>query len=209
MFSIDIDPDSLNVTVGDDEVTFNLIAVNLPESESVEWALDPSGAEGGATITSQTNTSVTIDPGTKGGEYTVTAQVLGKTATAELSVNVILTVENGTGGGTFSPGDVVTINGTPPVPEGSGGVVNPEGPPFGFWTSNVSGGTFDDIYSEETTYTMPDQSVTVTAIYIPEPEMTPEMKLSLSASPPQPITGSSYRKIALNGFPLSDQKPQS
>lgn len=66
----------------------------------------------------------------------------------------LLTVENGTGGGSYAAGIPVSITANPPA----------QGKIFDKWiTSN--GGSFDNAASASTTFTMPSGEVTVTATY--------------------------------------------
>ena len=66
-----------------------------------------------------------------------------------------LTVENGTGGGDYAEG--ATVNISADAPEESGKV-------FDKWTTS-GGGSFADVNAESTSFTMPNNAVTVTATY--------------------------------------------
>jgi uncharacterized repeat protein (TIGR02543 family) len=66
-----------------------------------------------------------------------------------------LTVENGTGGGDYAEG--ATVNISADAPEKSGKV-------FDKWTTS-GGGSFADVNAESTSFTMPNNAVTVTATY--------------------------------------------
>ncbi len=72
----------------------------------------------------------------------------------ELEINT-LTVENGTGGGDYAEGAMVNISAD--APEESGKV-------FDKWTTS-GGGSFADVNAEATSFTMPNNAVTVTATY--------------------------------------------
>ena len=65
-------------------------------------------------------------------------------------------VVSGTGGGILRPGDRVSIEAADPEPDYF----------FSHWSSNA-GGDFDDHYSATTIFTMPGNSVAITAHYIP------------------------------------------
>lgn len=65
-----------------------------------------------------------------------------------------LAVENGTGGGEYAEGAIVTISAN--VPESSKA--------FDKWTTS-GGGVFTDVNAETTSFTMPGNAVTVTATY--------------------------------------------
>ncbi len=83
------------------------------------------------------------------GNYVIRKIFTGTPATAYL-----LTVENGTGGGSYAAGIPVSITANPPA----------QGKIFDKWiTSN--GGSFDNAASASTTFIMPSGAVTVTATY--------------------------------------------
>ncbi len=73
-----------------------------------------------------------------------------------------LTVIDGTGGGSYAAGTVVEISAVTP----SAGMV------FDHWESNA-GGLIGDIHSTTTSFTMPANHVTLTAVFRPSPEVTP------------------------------------
>ena len=72
----------------------------------------------------------------------------------ELVPTYLLTVENGSGGGSYAPGTEVTIKANPPA----------EGKVFDKWISN-GGGEFKDANRPNTIFTMPANPVTITATY--------------------------------------------
>lgn len=78
----------------------------------------------------------------------------GTTKPIEPEVNT-LTVENGAGGGDYAEG--ATVNISADAPEESGKV-------FDKWTTS-GGGSFADVNAESTSFTMPNNAVTVTATY--------------------------------------------
>ena len=74
-----------------------------------------------------------------------------------------LTVENGTGGGGYEAGNIVTIT-----------AAAPDGKVFDKWTSDNADVNFADATSPTTTFTMPAANVTVTATYKEEGTTPPE-----------------------------------
>ena len=81
-------------------------------------------------------------------------EFIGTMKPIEPEVNT-LTVENGTGGGDYAEGATVNISAN--APDESGKV-------FDKWTTS-GGGSFADVNSESTTFTMPSNAVTVTPTY--------------------------------------------
>ena len=85
---------------------------------------------------------------------------------ASAPTSYTVTVMNGTGGGSFTAGSLVTITADPA----------PQGMVFAGWTA--SGVTLANAFGTTTSFTMPAGSVTVTALYqaipAPEPEPAPE-----------------------------------
>ena len=69
-------------------------------------------------------------------------------------IRYTLTVENGSGDGTYPEGEKVTIKADKA----------PEGKVFAYWSSSA-GGSFADEKAEQTVFTMPGGNVTVTAVY--------------------------------------------
>ena len=81
-------------------------------------------------------------------------RVIRKIFAGSSATTYLLTVENGTGGGSYAAGIPVSITANPPA----------QGKIFDKWiTSN--GGSFDNAASARTTFTMPSGEVTVTATY--------------------------------------------
>jgi glucan-binding YG repeat protein len=107
----------------------------------------------------------------KAGSATITATVTPlageKTATCEVTVaaappaQYAVTVSNGTGGGSFAEGSVVTITANAAA----------EGKIFNKWTT-TDGVTFADESSATTSFVMPTKAVTVTATYVNDPQGT-------------------------------------
>ena len=98
----------------------------------------------GVTVTSETEneTAFTMPPNTV-------------TLTAAFGQNLyLLTVENGTGGGYYPAGAPIKITANAP----------PKGQEFVCWVS-AEGGVFDDETAMETLFTMPENDVTVSAVY--------------------------------------------
>lgn len=90
-----------------------------------------------------------------------------ETTYEEVAANQLLTLEapdaslrlvvlQGVGGGEYEVGDAVEIRARPASKNYF----------FSHWSSS-GGGTFTDLYAPETTFTMPDQTVTVSAHYVP------------------------------------------
>jgi uncharacterized repeat protein (TIGR02543 family) len=89
-----------------------------------------------------------------------------------------VTVNNGTGGGSFAQGATINITaGTPPT-----------GQQFKNWTTTSAGVTFANANSASTSFTMPANAVTVTANFEPISE-TPTIRTLVSITPPTAITG--------------------
>ncbi|MDR0294238.1 MAG: S-layer homology domain-containing protein [Oscillospiraceae bacterium] len=106
-------------------------------------------------------TTFTMPP----NDVTVTADYVYHQA----AVTGVLTVERGSGGGSYAAGTPVTITADPPGTNevfdrwvsdaADGGTLHTLGGP------NLNYGSFADAFSPETGFTMPDQSVIVTAMY--------------------------------------------
>lgn len=81
-----------------------------------------------------------------------------------IAQNYVLTVMDGTGSGEYAAGEKVTITAVPPNLRH-----------FVEWEqSEGEVGTFENQYSETTTFTMPASSVTITAIFAPHTPGTPK-----------------------------------
>ena len=85
--------------------------------------------------------------------FTMPAKAVTVTATYRDATTYTVTVNGGTGGGSYATGATVSITATVPA-----------GKAFDRWTTN-DGVTFDDATAASTSFTMPDRDVTVTAEY--------------------------------------------
>ncbi len=87
-------------------------------------------------------------------------QVIGdegdESSSGPLSTTFEVTVENGSGSGTYTPGTEVTITAN-----------EQEGMIFAGWSANSESVWFTDAYSATTTFSMPSEAVVVTANYTP------------------------------------------
>ncbi|MEY8389596.1 S-layer homology domain-containing protein [Oscillospiraceae bacterium 38-13] len=166
--------DTLNVTVAKKAVVFrandktvqqggtmpafDYAPVTLAQGDSI--ATEPTAACT-ATNTNIVGTfTITLSGAvlTNGDSYEISYQPGTLTVTAQSTYTV--TVNGGTGGGSYAAGDTVTITSTVP-----------SGQRFTGWTVNAGGTTLANASSATTTFTMPAQAVTVTADFenIPVP----------------------------------------
>lgn len=148
------------------------ITVTVPESGVVSYSLTVNNGTGGgvyvegASVTITANEPATgkrfsgwtivgingLDTTQKSFTFNMPANAVTATANYE-DIEYTVTVNGGTGAGTYKEGDSVTITATVPT-----------GKRFVEWTSE-SGITFADKTSVTTTFTMPAGDVTVTANY--------------------------------------------
>ena len=148
------------------------ITVTVPESGVVSYSLTVNNGTGGgvyvegASVTITANEPATgkrfsgwtidgingLDTTQKSLTFNMPANAVTATANYE-DIEYTVTVNGGTGAGTYKEGDSVTITATVPT-----------GKRFVEWTSE-SGITFADKTSATTTFTMPAGDVTVTASY--------------------------------------------
>ena len=148
------------------------ITVTVPESGVVSYSLTVNNGTGGgvyvegASVTITANEPATgkrfsgwtidgisgLDTTQKSLTFNMPAKAVTATANYE-DIEYTVTVNGGTGAGTYKEGDSVTITATVPT-----------GKRFVEWTSE-SGITFADKTSATTTFTMPAGDVTVTASY--------------------------------------------
>lgn len=152
--------------VGEDSLTGVTLAYkNAPDSSTTgTWAIVPSG--GTLSPENQDN----YDTEYISGALTVTTRPIPTYS---------VTVNGGTGGGSYQAGQTVTVTATVP-----------EGMVFTGWTGNV---TFADPAALSTTFSMPAQAVTVTANFAPEPEPEPERyTVTLSGTGTGATGGGSY-----------------
>ncbi|MGL6201124.1 MAG: InlB B-repeat-containing protein [Lachnospiraceae bacterium] len=113
-------------------------------------------------VTGYTTDAASINMDTAGQKkLTVSYTENGVINTADIALTVhakptyIVTVNNGTGSGSYEAGATVTITAE----------TAPSGKQFAGWTVNSLNVTIKDISSETTTFTMPAEAVTVTAVY--------------------------------------------
>lgn len=139
-----------------------------PTAESVKY-------EGVITVDkTMTISAIAVKDGMKNSEVATATYII---QTAPVVTEYTLTVENGTGSGSYVEGAEITIQ-----------AAEVEGKVFVKWTTG-NGGTFADENSAKTTFTMPGNNVTVTAIYKDEG----------GSVDPQPDPGTKYTLTVENG----------
>jgi len=148
---------------------------NIGTGKATLTALYPSGGNASAFVVNEdgrtriaagaTDTSWNVTPvtGLTAGVYTAqfVAEYDGLKAYADISFTVKakpvaeyqLTVENGSGSGTYQAGAAVNLSANPPA----------DGMLFDKWTATA--GSLSHSSSSETTFTMPAENATVTAVY--------------------------------------------
>ena len=148
------------------------ITVTVPESGVVSYSLTVNNGMGGGVYVEGASVTITADEPTTGKKFSgwtivgingldttqksLTFNMPANTVTATANyedIEYTVTVNGGTGAGTYKEGASVTITATVPT-----------GKRFVEWTSE-SGITFADKTSATTTFTMPAGDVTVTANY--------------------------------------------
>jgi len=114
------------------------ITATVPSGQTFQnWTVD----SGGVTLANANSSSTTF-----------TMPTNDVTVTANFSTTYTVTVNNGTGGGSYAEGATVTITATVP-----------SGQVFVNWTVDSGDITLANAYSQNTTFTMPANAVTVTA----------------------------------------------
>lgn len=148
------------------------ITVTVPESGVVSYSLTVNNGTGGGVYVEGASVTITANEPATGKKFSgwtidgitgldttqtsLTFNMPANTVTATANyedIEYTVTVNGGTGAGTYKEGDSVTITATVPT-----------GKRFVEWTSE-SGITFADKTSATTTFTMPAGDVTVTASY--------------------------------------------
>ena len=148
------------------------ITVTVPESGVASYSLTVNNGTGGGVFTEGASVTITADEPATGKKFSgwtidgingldttqksLTFNMPANTVTATANyedIEYTVTVNGGTGAGTYKEGDSVTITATVPT-----------GKRFVEWTSE-SGITFADKTSVTTTFTMPAGDVTATANY--------------------------------------------
>lgn len=159
---------TVTVKASDKNITVGEAAPDLsdpvPGKDYTVSGLAKEDSLGGTVTLSYQETPDTASPGTytiqaSGGEvdeelYTLQYQTGTLTVSEEPLPLFTLTVENGSGSGSYVQGNAIVITADPA----------PKGKIFDQWVSD-GGGVFEDAKSATTLYTMPGQAVTVTATY--------------------------------------------
>lgn len=143
----------------------NTVAWSVTNGTSGTTSIDPTGLL--TVAAGETATSLTVKA-TANGDSTKSA-IASVTVTDTPITKHTLTVTSGTGDGEFAEGTVVTITANAPAP----------GKEFDKWTTS-SGGTFANVSSSTTTFTMPAAAVTVTATYKDKPITTYTVTFNLN-----------------------------
>jgi hypothetical protein len=134
----------------------NISANAAPSGQTFDkWTGDVSG------VANVNNASTTYTMGSANATVTATYKALPPTT-------YTLTVNSGSGGGSYTAGSVVNISAN----------AAPNGKQFKNWTSS-GGGSFGNANSANTTFTMPSNAVTITANYEDIPP-TPSSDATLS-----------------------------
>lgn len=126
----------------------SLVAIHAVDTASFKsWQVDPNAYTTLIDNASLSDTSFTMP----NAAVTVIANAIGGNAPNPDGTYTV-TVNNGTGGGNYRPGETVTITATTPT-----------GQTFTNWTTTTAGVTLANANTATTTFVMPSSNVTVTA----------------------------------------------
>ncbi|CAM4226214.1 uncharacterized protein YjdB [Paenibacillus endophyticus] len=153
--NVTLNKEALSLKVGDSETLTATITPSEATNKQATWTSshsDVASVSETGEITAVSVGTATITVTTLDGGYTAECLVTVTDATGE---GYAVAIENGEGSGSYAPGDIVTIKAQ----------IAPDGQTFDKWTADKSSVVFENAGAIETTFVMPEESVTVTATY--------------------------------------------